>query len=40
MRCMHALTGSFTILRPRDQETGEFCVVQKRRTTDFEAPKL
>ena len=29
-----------TILDPRDQEIGLTYVVQKRRATDFEAPKL
>ena len=29
-----------TILESRDQEIGGFDVVQERRTTDFEAPKL
>ena len=33
-------TKPFTILEPRDQEIGEFYVVQKRRATGFEAPKL
>ena len=33
-------TGPFTILEPRDQGIGEFYVVQERRETDFEAPKL
>ena len=33
-------TNSFTILEPEDQEIGEFYVVQERRATDFEAPKL
>ena len=31
---------SFTILEPRDQEIDEFYLVQERRATDFEAPKL
>ena len=30
----------FTVLEPRDQGIGKYCVVQKRRATDFEAPKL
>ena len=33
-------TSPFTILEPQDQGIGEFYVVQKRRATDFEAPKL
>ena len=33
-------TNPFTISKPRDQEICEFYVVQKRRTRDFEAPKL
>ena len=33
-------TNLFTILEPRDQEIGKFYVVQERRETDFEAPKL
>ena len=33
-------TGRFTILEPQDREIGDIYVVQKRRTTDFEAPKL
>ena len=33
-------TGPFTILEHRDQEMGKFYVVQQRRTTDFESPKL
>ena len=33
-------TSPFTILVPHDQEIGEFYVVQERRATDFEAPKL
>ena len=33
-------TVPFPILEPHDQEIGEFYVVQKRRVTDFEAPKL
>ena len=28
------------ILEPRDQEIDEFYVVQERRATDFEAPRL
>ena len=34
------LTIPFTILRPPDQEIGEFYVVQKSCKTDSEAPKL
>ena len=30
-------TNPFTILKPRDQEIGEFLVVQERRPTDFKA---
>ena len=30
----------FTNLEPQDQEIGEFYVVQKRQSTDFEARKL
>ena len=30
----------FYNLEPKDQEIGEFCVVQGRQSTDFEAPKL
>ena len=33
-------TGLFTILEPRVQEIDEFYVGEKRRKTDFEAPKL
>ena len=33
-------TGPFTISEPRNQEIGEFYVVQGRRTTYFEASKL
>ena len=33
-------TGFFAISEPRGQGIGEFHVVQGRRTTDFEAPKL
>ena len=33
-------TGTFTILMPRDPETGELYVVQKRCSTAFEAPTL
>ena len=33
-------TNLFTILGPHDQEIGEYYVVQERRATDFEAPKL
>ena len=33
-------TNPFIILEPRDQEIGEFYVVEERRATDFEAPKL
>ena len=33
-------TNPFTILEPQDQEIGELYVVQERRATDFEAPKL
>ena len=33
-------TSPFTILEPQDQGIGEFYVAQKRRATDFEAPKL
>ena len=36
----HSLTGPFTVLEPCDQEIWEFCVVQKRWTTDFQVPKL
>ena len=34
------MTNTFTISEPRNQEIGEFYVVQERRATDFEAPKL
>ena len=33
-------TNFFTILELRDQGIGEYYLVQARRTTDFEAPKL
>ena len=33
-------TNLFTILKPQDQEIGEFYVVQECHATDFEAPKL
>ena len=33
-------TGPFTILKPEDQERGEFYVVKERRATDLEAPEL
>ena len=33
-------TNPFTFLEPRNQEIGEIYVVQERRVTDFEAPKL
>ena len=33
-------TGPFTISEPRDQDVNEFCMVQERHATDFEAPKL
>ena len=33
-------TDPFTILEPCDQEISSFYVDQKRRATDFEAPKL
>ena len=33
-------TDPFTILEPRDEEIVEFYAEQKRRATDFEAPKL
>ena len=33
-------TDPFTILKSHDQEIAEFCVVQERRKTYFEAPKL
>ena len=33
-------TGPFTVLKPRDEEIGEFYEVQKRRATDFKALKL
>ena len=33
-------TNPFTILEPRDQEMDEFYLVEGRRATDFEAPKL
>ena len=33
-------TGRFTILESRHQEIGYFYLVQERRATDFEAPKL
>ena len=33
-------TDPFTTLTLQDQEIGEVYVVQERRTTDFEAPKL
>ena len=39
-RVFHFPTNPFTILEPRDQEIGEFYLVQERRATDFEAPKL
>ena len=32
-------TGLITILEPRDQEIGKFCVVQERHETDFKAKK-
>ena len=32
--------GLFTILEPRDQEIGEFYVVQERCTTYLDTPKL
>ena len=31
-------TDPFTIFEPQAQEIGEYYVVQKRRTTDFDAP--
>ena len=34
------LTKHFTISEPQNQEIGELYVVQKRRSTAFEAPKL
>ena len=37
---LHRPTNLFTILEPQDQEICEFCVVQKRRATDFDASKL
>ena len=37
---MYNPTNIFPILEPQDQEIGEFYVVQERRATDFEAPKL
>ena len=37
---VHIPTGPFTISEPQDQEIGEFLVVQERRKTGFEAPKL
>ena len=33
-------TGSFTIIKPQDQEIGKFYFVQERRTTDLEAHQL
>lgn len=33
-------TDALTILESRDQEVGEFRLVQVRRAADFEAPKL
>ena len=36
----HIPTDTFTIPEPQDHEIGEFYVVQKRRATDFKAPKL
>ena len=33
-------TDPFAILEPQDQAIGVFCVLQKRRATDFEALKL
>ena len=32
--------GHLTILEPQDQEICKFFVVQERRSTNFEAPKL
>ena len=32
--------GPFTNLKPRDQEIGQFYVVQECLTTDFKAPKV
>ena len=32
--------GPFAILKPKDQEIGEFYEVQKCRSTDFQAPEL
>ena len=34
------LTDPFTILKPQDQEIGEFYVAQKRCAKDFDAPNL
>ena len=39
-KCSAYPTNPFTIFYPRNQEIGEFKVVQERRATDFEAPKL
>ena len=36
----HSPTNTFTISEPQDQEISEFYVVQDRRATDSEAPKL
>ena len=36
----HNPTNPFTILEPHDQEIDEFYLVQERRVTNFEAPKL
>ena len=33
-------TNPFTVLEPRDQEIDKFYLVQERRATDLEAPKL
>ena len=30
----------FKVLKPQDQDIGEYYVVEKRRAADFEAPKL
>ena len=37
---MYIPTNHFTILELQDQEIGSFYVAQKRRATDFDAPKL
>ena len=40
LKCICYPPGPFTILQPQDQESDEFCVLQERLATDFEALKL